>query len=48
MIGWVKMAYKNALKEKNFFSYDFSEVITVDTAKDLEDDNKKLNIFNLG
>lgn len=32
---------KNALKEKNFFSYDFSEVITVDTAKDLEDDNKK-------
>ncbi|EPY6472544.1 pLS20_p028 family conjugation system transmembrane protein [Clostridium sporogenes] len=31
---------KNALKEKDFFVYDLGEIITPDTAKDLEDDNK--------
>ena len=32
---------KNALKKEDFYSYDFSEIITVDTAGELEKDNPK-------
>ncbi|MBO0481498.1 pLS20_p028 family conjugation system transmembrane protein [Candidatus Enterococcus courvalinii] len=38
---------KNALKEKDFFTYDFSEVITVDTAKELEEDNPKAEYLKM-
>ena len=38
---------KNALKEKDFFTYDFSEVITTDTAKELEADNPKAEYLKM-